>query len=248
MSEINRAVKGTNDILPSESYKYKFIEDKSFETAALYGFKEIRVPVFEHTEVFSRNVGDTTDVVQKEMYTFEDKGGRSITLRPELTAGTARSVIEHGLLNGALPLKIDETLAVFGRIQEHYYKSGTGSGGLVNVTRVWNITEGLEECGITLEPTLRAVYAAWEAENPIDKGVGWGGEPWSQREMPLTDEVCAAAAKAAPAALCIIGRTAGEEQDQSESGGSYLLSDTELEMLRTVRRHFRKRPGIDRFC
>ncbi len=106
MSEINRAVKGTNDILPSESYKYKFIEDKSFETAALYGFKEIRVPVFEHTEVFSRNVGDTTDVVQKEMYTFEDKGGRSITLRPELTAGTARSVIEHGLLNGALPLKV----------------------------------------------------------------------------------------------------------------------------------------------
>lgn len=157
---------------------------------------------------------------------------------------TARQAAAEGMVllenNGALPLKIDETLAVFGRIQEHYYKSGTGSGGLVNVTKVWNITEGLEECGITLEPTLRAVYAAWEAENPIDKGVGWGGEPWSQREMPLSDEVCAAAAKAAPAALCIIGRTAGEEQDQSESGGSYLLSDTELEMLRTVRRHFRK--------
>ena len=106
MSEINRAVKGTNDILPAESYKYRFVEQKMLETARLYGVKEIRVPVFEHTEVFSRNVGDSTDVVQKEMYTFNDKGGRSITLRPELTAGVVRSVIEHGLLNDALPLKV----------------------------------------------------------------------------------------------------------------------------------------------
>ncbi len=106
MSEINRAVKGTNDVLPENVHKIQFLENKLFETASLFGFKEIRVPVFEHTEVFSRNVGDTTDVVQKEMYTFEDKGGRSITLRPELTAGTARSVIEHGLINGALPLKV----------------------------------------------------------------------------------------------------------------------------------------------
>ena len=75
------------------------------ETAELYGFKEIRVPVFEHTEVFLRSVGDTTDVVQKEMYTFDDKGGRSITLRPELTAGVIRSSIENGLVNGALPVK-----------------------------------------------------------------------------------------------------------------------------------------------
>ena len=106
MAEINRAVKGTNDILPGESYKYRFVEQKMLETARLYGINEIRVPVFEHTEVFSRNVGDSTDVVQKEMYTFDDKGGRSITLRPELTAGVVRSVIEHGLLNDALPLKV----------------------------------------------------------------------------------------------------------------------------------------------
>lgn len=106
MSEINRAVKGTNDILPEISHKWQFAESTMLETARLFGFKEIRVPVFEHTEVFSRNVGDTTDVVQKEMYTFFDKGDRSITLRPELTAGTARSVIEHGLLNSALPLKV----------------------------------------------------------------------------------------------------------------------------------------------
>ncbi len=106
MSEINRAVKGTNDLLPLDSYKWQFVENKMLETARLFGFGEIRVPVFEHTEVFKRSVGDTTDVVQKEMYTFDDKGGRSITLRPELTAGVVRSVIENGLLNGALPLKV----------------------------------------------------------------------------------------------------------------------------------------------
>ena len=106
MSEINRAVKGTNDLLPNDSYKWQFVENKMLETARLFGFSEIRVPVFEHTEVFKRSVGDTTDVVQKEMYTFDDKGGRSITLRPELTAGVVRSVIENGLLNGPLPLKV----------------------------------------------------------------------------------------------------------------------------------------------
>ncbi len=106
MAEINRAVKGTNDILPSEVYKWQFVENRMLETARTFGFEEIRVPVFEHTEVFKRSVGDTTDVVQKEMYTFDDKGGRSITLRPELTAGVIRSCIEKGLVNGALPLKV----------------------------------------------------------------------------------------------------------------------------------------------
>lgn len=105
MSEINRAIKGTNDILPSDSYKWQFVENRMLETAKLFGFQEIRIPVFEHTEVFTRSVGDTTDVVQKEMYTFDDKGGRSITLRPEFTAGVIRSAIEKGLVNGALPLK-----------------------------------------------------------------------------------------------------------------------------------------------
>ena len=106
MAEINRAVKGTNDILPSEVYKWQFVENRMLETARMFGFEEIRVPVFEHTEIFKRSVGDTTDVVQKEMYTFDDKGGRSITLRPELTAGVIRSSIEKGLVNGALPLKV----------------------------------------------------------------------------------------------------------------------------------------------
>ncbi len=106
MAEINRAIKGTNDILPTDIHKYQYVEEKMLDIASLYGFREIRVPVFEHTEVFQRSVGDTTDVVQKEMYTFDDKGGRSITLRPELTAGVVRSVIEHGVVNGALPAKV----------------------------------------------------------------------------------------------------------------------------------------------
>ena len=106
MAEINKAPRGTNDVVPEESYKWQFVEQKLIETAGLYGFKEIRVPVFEHTEVFTKNVGDTTDVVQKEMYTFTDKGDRSITLRPEFTAGVIRSIIEHSLTAAALPVKV----------------------------------------------------------------------------------------------------------------------------------------------
>ena len=106
MAQINKAPRGTQDVLPADSYKWQYLEGKMMETARLFGYREIRPPVFEHTEVFTRSVGDTTDVVQKEMYTFEDKGGRSITLRPELTAGTVRSVIEHGLINDALPVKV----------------------------------------------------------------------------------------------------------------------------------------------
>ncbi len=105
MAKFNTAVKGTADVLPENSYKWQYVERKMLETANLFGFDEIRVPVFEYTEVFTKNVGETTDVVQKEMYTFTDKGDRSITLRPEFTAGVVRSVIENGLINGALPVK-----------------------------------------------------------------------------------------------------------------------------------------------
>lgn len=106
MAEINKAPRGTNDVLPEDSYKWQFVENKLLETAGLYGYREIRVPVFEHTEVFIKNVGDTTDVVQKEMYTFTDKGDRSITLRPEFTAGALRSIVEHSLTSAALPVKV----------------------------------------------------------------------------------------------------------------------------------------------
>lgn len=97
--------KGTKDVLPDQSYIWQFVEATAREVATSFNLREIRTPVFEHTELFLRGVGETTDVVNKEMYTFEDKGGRSITLKPEGTAGVARSFIENGLQNSALPLK-----------------------------------------------------------------------------------------------------------------------------------------------
>ena len=106
MALITKAIKGTNDVLPSDVHKNQYIESTCLTTAANFGYTEMRTPVFEHTELFQRGVGDTTDVVQKEMYTFDDKGGRSITLRPEGTAGAARAFLENGLSNGALPQKI----------------------------------------------------------------------------------------------------------------------------------------------
>ncbi|MBQ6268455.1 MAG: histidine--tRNA ligase [Clostridia bacterium] len=105
MALITKAIKGTQDFLPSDIYKYQFLEQTVRDIAEKFGFREIRTPVFEHTELFQRGVGETTDVVQKEMYTFDDKGGRSITLRPEGTAGVARAFLEHGLFNDALPQK-----------------------------------------------------------------------------------------------------------------------------------------------
>ena len=101
-----QAPRGTKDVLPQESAAWQAMERVMRETCRLAGYREIRTPVIEHTELFLRGVGDTTDVVQKEMYTFEDKGGRSITLKPEGTAGAARLFIEHGLFNDPLPLKM----------------------------------------------------------------------------------------------------------------------------------------------
>ncbi len=101
-----KAIKGTQDVLPSQVYNNQFVENTMLNIAGKFGFKEIRTPVFEFTELFTRSVGDTTDVVQKEMYTFDDKGGRSITLRPEGTAGAVRAFLEHGLFNEPFPQKV----------------------------------------------------------------------------------------------------------------------------------------------
>lgn len=101
-----KAIKGTKDVLPSESYKLQYIEQAALDTAKTFGFHEMRTPVFEYTELFDRSVGETSDVVQKEMYTFSDKGERSITLRPEGTAGAVRAFLEHGLFNEPLPQKV----------------------------------------------------------------------------------------------------------------------------------------------
>ena len=127
MALITKAVKGTQDVLPRDSHKNQFIESTVLEIAGEFGFKEIRTPVFEHTELFTRSVGDTTDVVQKEMYTFNDKGGRSVTLRPEGTAGAARAFLEHGLGNEPLPQKVSYVTSCYryekpqaGRLREFH--------------------------------------------------------------------------------------------------------------------------------
>lgn len=119
--------KGTKDMLPSEAYKWHYVEDIARKTAATFGFKEIRTPMFEHTELFLRGVGETTDIVTKEMYTFDDKGGRSMTLRPEGTAGVARCFVENGLQQLVMPMKAYYIASVFryekpqnGRLREHH--------------------------------------------------------------------------------------------------------------------------------
>ena len=119
--------KGTKDVLPFESYKWHYVENTVKKIASDYCLNEIRTPVFEHTELFLRGVGETTDVVNKEMYTFLDKGERSITLKPEGTSSVARSFIENGLFNGAMPLKTYYISPVFryenpqkGRLREHH--------------------------------------------------------------------------------------------------------------------------------
>lgn len=119
--------KGTKDLLPEESYKWQEVESKVKKVLESYNFKEIRVPVFEHTELFQRGVGETTDVVQKEMYTFDDKGGRSITLRPEGTAGVVRAYLENGMGSMPSPVKLWYNMGMYryenvqkGRLREFH--------------------------------------------------------------------------------------------------------------------------------
>lgn len=158
---------------------------------------------------------------------------------------TAAKMVSEGIVmlkndNNALPLDIDKEVAVFGRIQFHYYKSGTGSGGMVNVTKVVNILDGLIDNGVKVNEKLLDTYRKWDKENPFDLGEGWGGEPWSQKEMPLDEGLVKETAKSCETAIVIIGRTAGEEQDNRLEAGSYLLSDDEIAMLTVVREHFKK--------
>ncbi|MGI6265094.1 MAG: histidine--tRNA ligase [Acutalibacteraceae bacterium] len=127
MALITKAIRGTQDVLPSESHKWQHVEQTVLAIARDFGYNEMRTPVFEHTELFHRSVGETTDVVQKEMYTFDDKGGRSITLRPEGTAGMARALLEHGLHNDALPIKVSYVTSCYryekpqaGRLREFH--------------------------------------------------------------------------------------------------------------------------------
>lgn len=177
MALITNAIKGTLDVLPKESYKIQYVESAVREIAENFGFYEMRTPVFEHTELFQRSVGETTDVVQKEMYTFADKGGRSITLRPEGTAGAARAFLENGLFNEALPQKIYYLTSCYryekpqaGRLREFHQFGveafGAGSPAqdaeiialaneVFNYLGVKNLTLEINSIGC---PTCRAAY------------------------------------------------------------------------------------------
>ena len=140
-----------------------------------------------------------------------------------------------------LPFRNGERVAVFGRIQLNYYKSGTGSGGMVNVSRVAGITDALLESGaIEVNGKLLSVYREWCAAHPFDLGTGWGTEPWSQKEMPVSDELCREIAEESGTALVILGRTAGEDQDNTAEAGAWILSAEEEQLLLTVRKHFTK--------
>ena len=124
---ITTAPKGTEDLLPQDSYKWQYLEKNFKEVCDCFGYREIRFPTFEHTELFERGVGDTTDVVEKQMYTFNDKAGRSITLRPEGTASATRSFIQNSIFAQPLPAKMFYNIACFryenkqkGRLREFH--------------------------------------------------------------------------------------------------------------------------------
>ena len=177
MAILTTRPRGTNDFLPAETPRWQYVERTLLSTAALYGYGEIRTPTFEHTELFQRGVGDTTDVVNKEMYTFTDKGDRSITLRPEGTAGICRAAIENGLLGDALPLKVSYVINCFryekaqrGRFRQFHQFGVECYGATQPVTDAEVISlawEGMQTLGLkdlTLAinsigcPTCRAEY------------------------------------------------------------------------------------------
>ena len=161
-------------------------------------------------------------------------------------ADVARRAVAEGQIllkneKEVLPIQEGSTVSVFGRIQLSYYKSGTGSGGMVNVDHVTGILDALldSDC-VKVNQRLLSVYQEWEKTHPFNEGVGWGNEPWSQEEMPLSDELVLQAARESDYAIVIIGRTAGEDQDNLDHPGSYRLNDLEEDMLAKVRSAFDK--------
>lgn len=160
-------------------------------------------------------------------------------------AALARQAVAEGIVllknEAVLPLASGGRAALFGYAQFHYYQSGTGSGGLVNTAHVPNLPEVLGgPDGYQLDAEVQARYAAWLAEHPYEMGTGWAQEPWFQPEMPLDEDFVRAAAQRAETAFIVIGRTAGEDQDNSNTPGSFLLTDGEENMLALVCRHFKK--------
>ena len=154
-------------------------------------------------------------------------------------ASLARAAAAEGCVllenkNNALPIKKGEKIAVYGRSAFNYYKSGLGSGGLVNTRYVVGILDALKDCeDISVDEKLSAIYEEWIKENPYDEGKGWGQVPWAQKEMPVTEEMLKASERT-DAALVIIGRTAGEDQDNHDEPGSYRLAKEEEDLIAGV--------------
>ena len=163
----------------------------------------------------------------------------SYKLDLEKYAALARQAVAEGCVlleneGQALPLRDGERVAVFGRMAFHYYKSGLGSGGLVNTRYVVGILDALKECeGVHLDEKLMGIYEDWIMENPYDEGQGWGRVPWCQKEMDVTEEMLDCARRD-DVSLVVIGRTAGEDQDNNAKAGSYCLTETEEDMIRRV--------------
>ena len=171
------AMKGTKDILPAEIYRWHKAEQTFADVCHSYGYEEIRIPTFEQTDLFQRSVGDTTDVVQKEMYTFDDKGGRSITLRPEGTAGVVRSYIEKGMSSLPSPVRMFYELTAFryenvqaGRLRE-FHQFGLEAFGaegpeidaeIISILTVFFEKMGIKQTKLCINsigcPTCRAEY------------------------------------------------------------------------------------------
>ena len=156
---LTNAPKGTKDVMPQEAYKWHYLEEKFAEICRKYGFQEIRTPVFEHTELFHRGVGDTTDIVQKEMYTFKDFAGRSITLRPEGTSPVVRAYVEHKEYAGVQPNKYYYNIPCFryekpqsGRLRE-FHQFGVETFGTTDMMADAEIIaigyEFIKQMGIT---------------------------------------------------------------------------------------------------
>ena len=159
-----KAIKGVKDLLPEESPRWRFIEDTARRWALRYGFQEIRVPIFETTTLFARSIGATTDIVEKEMYTFADRDGSSLTLRPEGTAGTVRAFIEHNRAADPRPQKYCYAGPMFrherpqaGRLR-HFHQFGVESFGVADpradvevMGLLWRLLSDLSLPGLTLE-------------------------------------------------------------------------------------------------
>ena len=163
---------------------------------------------------------------------------------PELAAYCREAAAEGVVLlkneGHMLPIKKDETVSIFGRSQIEYYRSGTGSGGAVNVPYVKNILDGIKENNaFPVNEELVETYKEWLKEHPFDNGGGgWAAEPWHQEEMEITDEIARCAAEKSEKAIFLIGRTAGEDKDYEDTEGSYLLTKREKENLRIVTKYF----------